>query len=259
VSKVFSSKYLRWFVTIVLAGLLYYYVPATVSLFQAKAFVKDKPEFWQVPQTLALDRADAADGKKLSYFGLSLSTPWQDTKVLRQNERVVLLEFHNTRSMFFFATNEGYNSTRIVRENDKNGSVEATFGVEAMKSNFDLKRAVLNTSPAGLSFSLRRDQMIRQSIFLILKSADVSSRRTGIFEFQMGKVRGFQYGDPATSDAVVLDVFDQHDRLHKIIVATVKNAPTRLTQSEVNTILLSLDSDGSDPAKSMPDKSIASK
>jgi hypothetical protein len=244
---------------LIVAVLLYYYLPPTVNLFQAKAYVKDKPELWQIPQPLALDRREAIDGKPLSYVGLGFSTPWGEPKLFRRGETVAGIQFHNTRSIIIFAYAEQTDSIRILRERDKNGETERIYGVSALKSNFDLKRAVLYTSPADLSFSLNRERMLRNCWFLISKSADVSNKRTGIYEFRTDKVRGFQMGDPAKSDAIVLFVFDRYDHESTIIVATVKNAPTRLTQSEVNTILLSLDSDGGGPAESLPGKSVASK
>lgn len=96
--------------------------------------------------------------------------------------------------------------------------------------------------------------MIRNSWFVIFKLADVSSKRSGIHEFRTDKVRGFRLGDPDKSDAILLLVFDRYDRESTIIVATVKNAPTRLTQAEVNTIILSLDTAPGDPVPSVAGK-----
>lgn len=65
----------------------------------------------------------------------------------------------------------------------------------------------------------------------------------GIYEFRTDRVRGFQKGNPEKTDSVILDVYDSSDRLTTIILGKWKDAPTSLTQAEVNAFIESLDID----------------
>jgi len=231
-------------ILVLLALVVYYYLPATEYLYLVRNEAKNRPELWQVPQSLPLENHGPTMGKQISFRGVTFLTSWGDAKLVREFPKGGLLTFGESRSVLFFLIAEPAVNYRTLTLNyDKNGALRRLTGEPAMKSNFDLEREVLNSSPRDLVFSFNRTRMIHQTMFVSAKLVDAARGQTGIYEFRTDRVRGFQKGNPEKTDSVVLDVYDSNDRLTTIILGKWKNATTFLTQAEINTFIESLDID----------------
>lgn len=85
-----------------LAITAYYYFPATEYLYLERNEAKNRPEMWQVPQSLLLEKHVRINGKQISFRGITFSTSWGDAKLARDLNRGGLLTFGESRSVLFF-------------------------------------------------------------------------------------------------------------------------------------------------------------
>ena len=244
-NRFFSPKSVVCAGFLILAVFLYYYLPAIVYLHQVKADAARKPELWQIPKAISQDNRAPIQGKQIRYSSLVFSTPWGEGKIARQGKDVALLDFGGSRSILFLNIGQSPFNFRTLAQQDANGVTRKLVGERAMNSNFDTEREVLNTDPHDLYFSLNRTRMIHTCMFVVAKWVYADRGETGIYEFRTDNVRGFQRGNPGKTGQVILDVYDRSDRLSTMIVSTQKNAPTRLSQAEINTFLASLEVDQS--------------
>lgn len=241
-----AKSTLRKFVVclgIVAFGLVFYfYFPPLYFLYRVKADARGEPALWQTPQPLSIEPKSAAGGKYTAFRDVQFLSPWGEGRVFREFESGGLLKFGDSRSIAFLGIKKIPPNFRTIKGDGKARTwLNSLIGETAMRSNFDMEREILNTTPGEIDFSLDRKRMVRTSMFELAKEAEVVKGETGIYEFETGRVRGFQKGNPEKAETVILDVYDSDDRLTTIILATLKNAPTRLTQAEVNAFIASLD------------------
>ena len=229
---------------------LYYYASPATYAYNVWRDSKNKPEMWQIPQRLSLDASVPDSVKHVSFHGASFSTSWSDSKVVREFDWGGLLTFGDTRSILFLGIAREPVDFRTLSLKYNDGWLKGIVSEQDMRSSYDLERDVLSTSPGVLPFSLNRKSMVRRSMFLTAKWICAGRGETGIYEFQTERTRGFQKGNPEKTGSVVLDVYDRNDRMTTIIISSTTKSVKRLTQSEVNTFLESLEIDPNLPTQS---------
>lgn len=226
--------------SLLVALVSYYYAPSAYFLYRVRVDSKNKPEVWQVPKPLVIETQATNGNKRVSFHGVQFSTPWGEEKVVRDFKRGGLMTFGDSRSILFLAIAEAPTNYRsLAFDGGKNEKLIKLVGEEALKSNFDCEREVLKTTP-NLGFSLNPIVTSHRAMFLFSKEMDAYGGKTGIYEFRMQRIRGFQKGSPGESKSVILDVYDGNDRFTKVIIAGAKNAKTPLSQDEVNVFIASL-------------------
>src|SRR5438046_10757184 len=92
-----------------------------------------------------------------------------------------------------------FDRIKVLAANSPGHDSERVFGREALRSNYAFLSAILNVTPRDISPWMPRAQLVRNSVFLMLKRAELASTQTGLFRFQNERVKGFQPGDVATS------------------------------------------------------------
>lgn len=245
------GKFLGWKgwvcgILALIALAVYYYLPATAYLLNARHWAKDNPDLWQIPRPLHLENHGPIRGNQISFRGVTFSASWGDAKLVREFKSGGLFTFGESRSVLFLSIAEtpvNYRSPKI--KDDNSGILKRLVGESAMRSNFDFEREVLNSNPRDLVFSFDRARMAHQAMFMLVKQIEADKGQTGIYEFRADHVRGFQKGNPEVTGSAILDVYDGSDRLTTIVLGQAKNALNPLTQAEVNAFIESLDIDAS--------------
>ncbi len=82
--------------------------------------------------------------------------------------------------------------------------------------------------------------MVGNAVLLILKQIWVPRMNTGLYSFQTEWFRGFQSGDPARVNVVIIEAFDRQDREVELWIGSEKQANNKPSQEDINRVLYSL-------------------
>ncbi len=242
-----------WFGCAGLLGLAlfaYVYGPALVLYRVTKREVKDDASLARVPEPVPTNKIAKAAGRAFSFFGVGFQVPWNGEPEVKQWQKVARIQFPEGQFVMLFDPSSRADRIRVLGENGRGLQVERVFGRDAMRSNYALVEAVLKVSPKDISLWMPRVQLVRNCVFLMLKKAELANTETGLFRFQNQTTRGFQKGDPAKSDAVAVDVFDNDDLEYSIIVGRVKDTKGIVSQEDINLILATITAK---PVRTQPD------
>jgi hypothetical protein len=114
------------------------------------------------------------------------------------------------------------------------------FGDETTRSNYALRSKVLSLTPRDLGLFSSRQEMVANSVLIILKKIETDRFRGGLFSFRTEWFRGFQKGDPALDMTVIVEAFDSQDHKIELFIGSEPAAGSKPSQTDINQILLSL-------------------
>lgn len=226
-------------VVLPLAALGYFYGPALVIYYRVKTTSKSDASFGRVPEPLSTANV-APSSQKLTVFGVELQVPWGGEPQIKQWQKMERMQFADGQFVMLLDPSTMVDRIKILAETSPGHDAEVVFGKEAMRSNYAFLNAMLNVTPKHISLWMPRVQLVRNSVLLMLKGAELTGTQTGLFRFGNETVRGFQKGDPAKSPAVVLDAFDDADREYLIIVGRTSGTNGLVKQADINLILSTL-------------------
>ncbi len=204
-----------------------------------------------VPTELKDQTVSQASGSRLSYFGYEFEVPWNDidetqTKLYPKEKptRVVLVFRSGLRLMITsLPARELINGISRVSSRVPRESMEAIFGHEAMKSDYDFVNMLYEFTPDTMHhWSISSKIFARESVLLVLKSiAPAKSAETGIFRVQNLSFKGFQQGDAETREnGVLIDLYSDEGGIELIFAENNYRSSGRVTQPEINRIIQSV-------------------
>jgi hypothetical protein len=184
-------------------------------------------------------------GKKLSYFGYEFEAPWSDidegdTKVIGKNKVVVVFWSGNVISFWASPPNELLNG--LFADGPMDGKrFGQMFGDDLIKSDYDLKRSLLELTPNDVTLFTPRNEAIRKSALIIMKQmALLPGSDSGIFLFTTKEFKGIQYGDPRSSPKyLIVELFNDSANL-RIICGNRMHSPASILQGELNRVTQSV-------------------
>jgi hypothetical protein len=211
-------------------------------LLYTKWQVRNEPKLWNVPSPLSLGTSAPSVGRKFSYFGYEFDSPWTELIRERKMESVAILNFSTEGFIEVLAPSKNGNELDAMkRETAKRGvDIRNVFGDETTRSDYALRSKVLSLTPRDLRLFASRQEMVANSVLLILKKIETSHFRGGLFSFQTEWFRGFQEGDPALDKMVVVEAFDSQDHEVELYIGSGPAAESKPSQTNINQILLSL-------------------
>lgn len=227
-------------VALPLAVLAYFYGPALAIYYNVKQNVKEDPSFARVPEPLSTNKTAQAAGQKLELYGVEFQVPWSGKVQRKELKRLVRVQFQDGQFVLMFDPSQRVDRIKVLHENGRGYQAERMFGSDVMRSNYALMNAVLRVTPKDISPWMPRVQLVRNSVFLMLKEAELANTQTGLFQFQNERLKGFQRGDPSKSPVVDLDAFDEEDREYDMFVGTTKGTSGLVSQEDINLILSTL-------------------
>jgi hypothetical protein len=224
-----------------LAVLAYNYARPVSLLCFTKWRARTAPEMWIVPKPLSSTTLAETNGRKFSYFGYEFDTPWTEVKQERKLTSMAILNFSSGASVSILDPAGSLDELQVLKqETAKHGvAVKAVFGEDATRSNYALRSKILNLTPRDLRLFSPRQEMVSNSILLIMKGIWTKRIKGGLYSVQTEWLHGFQEGSPAEDKIAVIEAWDANDRKVEVWIGSGPGAPN-VSQAEINRILFSL-------------------
>jgi len=198
------------------------------------------------PVPMAIAQANTAPGMKLVHSGMSFEVPWADLDLSKSRFRanIAVFTFQSGRTVEFLGPDKNADDLLTTVQKSfgvRHDKLQQLFGPGTMKSNYALQRAILEQTPDEVSPFTSRQEAVRSSMLLVLKSAAAVGGETGLFDVRLAEWKGFQWDDPSKNPKrVTLELYNGQDRHLEIIFYPGKVEAAALTQADVNRALKSL-------------------
>jgi hypothetical protein len=235
----------RPLVVIIVVVLIYAYKfgGATSWILQARAAARKDPTLANVPIPLGDLSVSIVPGTTFSEFGFQFEVPW--TARLKKHDDFAALIYvpeGELAAIMFFNPAKSPGLIKETREGlEKRGEnpKAANLFLDAA-SDYDLERSTWYATPDQLSLFFPRRKDVFAATWLNIKSSLNQQAKTGLYSFTFGKLRGFQFGDPAKSHSVQVDAFDDQDRKFEFVFGSKPGPVFTITQAEINRVLQTL-------------------
>jgi hypothetical protein len=218
------------------------YAKPVAILVYMKWNVRNDTKLWVVPTPVHLVDAPHAAGKTMSYFGYEFESPWTEVKQEKKFESSAILYFAGGQVISILDPAHDVDELQMLKqEAGKRGvDLKSVLGDEATRSKYALLSKIWSLTPADLRFFSSRQEMVTNSLFLMLKKIWITSIKGGLYSFETGRLRGLQEGDPGEDNMVIIEAFDTSDNRIEIYVGSQRGANARPSQEDINRILCSL-------------------
>jgi hypothetical protein len=231
----------------------------TLVWFNAKRWTSQNAWLADTPQPLPPstaaappDAAAPATGKnakpakppQLKAYDYEFTAPWPGNVKTTPAANYVQFQFDSGQVIVFF---DPESQLDIVRQM-KSGATQQfqqfqnVFGDQAPNTNYELYRTVYSASPAQISPFMHSQDAFRINVLLLWKLSFGFDAQPGIHSFELGKNRGFEFGDAASGLPVALRVFDDRDGQFRLIFTAAGGAPGKFTQDDIDLAVQSLQS-----------------
>lgn len=208
-----------------------FYGPQSWASYEARRMLREEPRLAMVPQPVKDTAVNPEPGKSFSCFGYTFEVPWKDVDRIDNGKTLERIVFKSGRVLLLFDPKEKTDRIKTLQ----GGS--ALFGAEAMASNYNLENAILFMTPDKVSLRLSRNEAIRNTMFLMIKSTELKKEESALYSVQSRDLRGFQKGEPSRDKVIFLELFDDQDREVEVLVAPDKQGRAKITQADVNRII----------------------
>ena len=169
-----------------------------------------------------------------TYKNIKFKVPW----VLREKMEL------NRSTLFAFVNKKGIQIEQqssdeklIKRLLEKNPAeaqkTEFLFSKENLESEYAIVNLILHTTPDQASF-FRPYHKIASVTPLLMLRGPYSTYGDVIYKFSSDNLKGFQFGDPQTTENVHVHIFNKRDQLFKILFV-------RASQAEIDLIVSSME------------------
>ncbi len=239
-----SESYSAIVLVIVLIGVAAYillYGLQTLIYFDVRHWGSGNPWLYDTPRTLTISAPPAAPTTHLEFYNYECEAPWRGPAKVNESPDYIDATFPSGPTVRVELPEAQADSLQSFKGEtpDQQQHIVNVFGTHPFDSNFDLFAATYSASPAQVSPFTPRIDAERVNTLLIWKLTLDTELPGGSYEFDAGKIRGLQFGDPEKSATVVLRVFNEHDRQFKILL-TRSTAGSKLTQGDINQLIASL-------------------
>jgi hypothetical protein len=189
---------------------------------------------------------------RLSYFGYDFEIPWTDLDV-NQTKLHPQDKPEKTKVDLHFRSGLRLWVTAVPPREWANGlgaelgvppkAVEAVFGRETIKSDYNFVRSVYEFTPAKMNhWKFSQGAQNRDEFLLIIKSIVLSrSAQSGIFKLQNKAYKGFQQGDPQARENVIeVSLYSDEGSVEFLLFQKSYQNSAGVAQAEINRIVQSL-------------------
>jgi hypothetical protein len=238
---VMRNSIIRAIGIILAVALLWVYGRPLIFLLSTKWDARTHPELWVVPQPQPATAPETSPGKSFSYFGYEFESPWTEVTVERKFQSVAVLNFSGGQGISVFDWQDGDGIVQAMKgvSAERGSALDAIFGEDTMRSNYELISRTLNVTPGDLRIFSSRQKMVGNSVLLRIKQIDLPRIKHGVYSFQTNSFRGFQKGDPLRDRMVIIEAFDAQDHKIQLWIGAKPDASPKPTQADINRILYS--------------------
>jgi len=228
----------------VVACVIYLWLFGTQTFFAIEAHntARKLPFVKLTPVPLPDSSFSQASGTTLSYFGYEFEVPWTDidaekTKIVGGNKVIIAFRSGNVLSVWSGQPHEFMNYLLAQGKIDKD-TFRKIYGDEALQSDYNFKRLILETTPDKITFFTDRKTAASQGVLLMVKAICVGGDpNSGIFTVQGKEFKGFQYGLPQNPPKQLsVELFPADGHLD-LIFGQKKNGSMVISQADINRIV----------------------
>lgn len=213
----------------------------TLTWIEAKLWASDNPWLATVPQPLPAP-TPAPKAPQLKAFDYEFNSPWPGNPKPSGSLVSTRFLYDTGQVIVFFDPESQVDTVRAMKTSNPTEyqKFATVFAEKPINSNYELYQAVYSAAPAQLSPLMEARDALRLNALLLWKlSFGFDLPADGQFySFDWGRIRGFQFGDPAKERPVALRAFDeQRDHQFRFIVMLAPGSSAKITQDDINTII----------------------
>ena len=217
----------------------------TLVWISAKQWASSNPWLLEVPQPLPAASAQSfapPKGPQLKAFNYEFATPWSGKAKTTPTSMKVEFKFDSGQVVIFYDPEglpDALGDMKRSRPNEYQRILNL-LGENSFGTNYDLYKAVYSASPAQVSPFMPLNDASRLNVLLLWKLSFGPDAGPGIWSFEFGDRRGFQFGDPLSGLPVALRVFDERDHQFRFLFTSVSGSNAKISQDEIDSIVQSL-------------------
>ncbi len=192
------------------------------------------PRMYLVPQERTVaDPVDKDGGFEYVSGHLRFRVPMQALEVFR-SEYARAFVFEGSKSVIVAGQKdgEGVLSALLGDDPDQAEAMRQLWGPENLASEYAAVKGCLHATPDKGSLLASRTELMRLPSMLLLKAV-YNPLGDVIYQYETKRYRGFQFGNPQSSEAVFVYLFGPSDRLFRIKLSS-------LDQKEIDSLLASI-------------------
>jgi hypothetical protein len=243
----------------VVAGFSVKYGLQTMTWVEGKLWTSDNPWLANVPQALpqsaatappmAMMAMTAKPGKpepppQLRAYNYEFKSPWPGNPAPKGSLTYTEFRYDSGQVIVFFDPDSQVDTMRTLKTSNpaEYQKFATVFADKPINTNFEMYQAVYQTTPAQLSPIGSPSEAMRMNVLLVWKlSFGLDLPCDGDFySFDWSNTKGFQFGNPDKKVPVAVRAFDDRDHQFRFIFTAANAAADRITQSDINAVLQSL-------------------
>ena len=234
-----SSAVILSIAVIVVAAYCVMYGLQTLVWLEARHWSSANPWLEEVPQPLPASLS-SAKGTPVKAYDYEFMSPWGAGKVTPYTAHVEF-RFAGGQLALFIDPETSLDTMRNMKSANPAEYQKFTniFLDHPIDTNYQLYQTVYGSSPAQLSPIMSSRDAMRMNVLLLWKLSFGFDTSPGVYAFEFGKTRGFQFGEAGKGRPVVIRLFDDHDRQFRLIFTTAAGSTASLSQDEINVAVAS--------------------
>jgi hypothetical protein len=246
-------------VVLLVAGFSVKYGLQTLTWVEGKLWASDSPWLKNVPQPLVQPAADAApmammavtarpvkpaQPAQVKAYNYEFNSPWSGNPNVKGSLTYTQFLYDSGPVIVFFDPDSQVDTMRALKTSNpaEYQRFADIFADKPLNSNFEMYQAVYDAAPEQLSPVMNPRDAMRLNVLLLWKlSFGLDLPCEGQFySFASSSAKGFQFGDPGKNVPVAVRAFDDRDHQFRFIFTTAGGAAGKISQSDINTVLQSL-------------------
>jgi hypothetical protein len=225
----------------------------TLVWFNTKRWTSENPWLADTPRpagvpvppdtvTPAPSNRKAAKPPQLKAYDYEFVAPWPGNVKTIPGPSYVQFRFDSGQVIVFFDPEAQLDIVRQMKsgETTQYQQFQNVFGDQAPNTNYELYRTVYSASPAQISPFMQSQDAFRKNVALLWKLSFGFDAQPGIHSFELGKNRGFEFGNTESGRSVALRVFDEKDAQFRFIFTAAWGSNGEFTQDDINLAVQSL-------------------
>jgi hypothetical protein len=179
---------------------------------------------------------------QLKAYDYEFTSPWSGNVKTSPGISYAQFQFDSGQIIVFFDPEAQIDVVRQMKSSETPlfAPFQNIFGEQSPESNYALYQTVYSASPAQISPFMDRQIAFRTNILLLWKLSFGFDAQPGIHSIELGKNRGFEFGDAASGKPVALRLFDDRDKQFRFIFTVASGSSGQFTQGDINTAVQSL-------------------
>ena len=217
----------------------------TLVWINAKHWASANPRLLEVPQPLPPPSSQpvaASKGAPLKAFNYEFTVPWQGKPKITPTLTNVEFKFDSGQVVVFYDPEGQVDTMGELRRANPNEyqRIQQIFAGTSLHTNYDLYRAVYDASPTQASPFMPVNDATQLNVLLLWKLSYGFDSGPGIWSFDFGDKRGFQFGDALSGLPVALRVFDDRNHQFRFVFLVVSRSNVTISQDEIDAVVQSL-------------------